>query len=432
MEVKLDNCIVCVVKSNPKYWVICPKCNFSCCRTCTERYLLSLPVTEPSCMSCKTIWSSDFLAKHTHNDFHNNKYRHHVAKIIFEKEKSLLPATQPLVEAELKKKEIEKEVDEISFQITQVKDYLKELKIQKNNKLTLLNSDSHSIEIKNSRFYGFCSKTDCRGYLNDDYSCGLCKEKACKFCRSSKHEGECDKNIIETVKLLANDTKSCPSCHTPIFRISGCSIMFCTICKSSFCWNTGKIVRGNAHNPHRAEWLRNGGGNTRELGDIKCGGVDLYQLSKKTKDKSYDNWLYNAFRLSGHIRDMILPDFRIMPYSEQTYKIQRIKYLMGTLSIKDWVSDIKKTEKERDKKQVINFALEMFVDTIDDILRNIIAAKSENDIENHVIELSKLQEYIQYIFADISKRFENKMCRLETDWTLIWKLKRNYNFHPIK
>lgn len=50
----------------------------------------------------------------------------------------------------------------------------------------------------------------------------------------------CKKEDIETAKLLKENTKPCPSCNMGVYKIEGCSQMFCTSCKTAFGWTTGR------------------------------------------------------------------------------------------------------------------------------------------------------------------------------------------------
>ena len=61
---------------------------------------------------------------------------------------------------------------------------------------------------------------------------------------------ECDKEAVETMKMLNKDTKPCPSCGTMIHKVSGCNQMWCPSCKNAFDWRSGRIERGVIHNPH--------------------------------------------------------------------------------------------------------------------------------------------------------------------------------------
>ena len=111
--------------------------------------------------------------------------------------------------------------------------------------------------------------TDCEfGFIDRNYICNTCKKHFCNKCLREKHENECNADDIKTAELIYKDTKPCPNCYTRIYKISGCNQMFCTYCKKGFDWRTGEIIENNFHNPHRMEWLRNGGNDS--LPDVAC------------------------------------------------------------------------------------------------------------------------------------------------------------------
>ena len=130
-----------------------------------------------------------------------------------------------------------------------------------------------------------CPGDDCRGFLSTQYKCDICKINVCPKCRAIKTEGhECKKEDIESTELIKKETKGCPQCGIPIFKISGCDQMWCIECKVAFSWRTGKIETGNIHNPHYYQWRRNQGNAVRNPGDLVCGGlIDFYILNNHLK-----------------------------------------------------------------------------------------------------------------------------------------------------
>ena len=111
--------------------------------------------------------------------------------------------------------------------------------------------------------------TECEfGFIDKNYICNSCKKHFCSKCLKEKHENNCNTDDIKTAELIYKDTKPCPNCYTRIYKISGCNQMFCTYCKKGFDWRTGEIIENNFHNPHRMEWLRNGGNDA--LPDFAC------------------------------------------------------------------------------------------------------------------------------------------------------------------
>ena len=113
-----------------------------------------------------------------------------------------------------------------------------------------------------------CSNEKCNGMLkygND--LCGICEHITCKQCLVSYHKTtgahECNEDNVKTATLIKKDTKYCPKCNFGITKLSGCDVMFCTQCTTSFNWKTMEILTKNLHNPHYIEYLRRNG-TTRE------------------------------------------------------------------------------------------------------------------------------------------------------------------------
>src|SRR6056300_1537392 len=83
----MSSCEVCCEKHNRKQNtpVNCPACELTCCRKCSETYLLSI-FEEPHCMGCKAQWDRQFIDSWCTQVFRNNAYRKHREEVLFEKE----------------------------------------------------------------------------------------------------------------------------------------------------------------------------------------------------------------------------------------------------------------------------------------------------------------------------------------------------------
>ena len=94
--------------------VCCVYCDFDVCRTCCETYILS--ETVPKCMKpdCAKEWTRKFLRENLTNVFLTSKYREHLEDVLFDQEKALMPATQPLVEEKIAKRKM-KTIKRIGF-----------------------------------------------------------------------------------------------------------------------------------------------------------------------------------------------------------------------------------------------------------------------------------------------------------------------------
>jgi hypothetical protein len=134
------------------------------------------------------------------------------------------------------------------------------------NTLELESNDTNVIaNEKTIKFLYRCTTNECIGFVINkriDNShefhniCTLCETIHCKKCNEKEHDDECDEDIIATKSVLRADTKNCPSCFIPIFRISGCLQMFCVNCNTGFDWSTLKIIKNEKlHNPHFTEYM---------------------------------------------------------------------------------------------------------------------------------------------------------------------------------
>ena len=95
----MSSCIVCLddYKGKKIVKVNCQYCPAHACRGCTQRYLLQ-SYEDPHCMDCKRGWASEFMAANFPLSFRNDTLRKHRRKVLFEREKTVLPALQIYVE----------------------------------------------------------------------------------------------------------------------------------------------------------------------------------------------------------------------------------------------------------------------------------------------------------------------------------------------
>jgi hypothetical protein len=278
---------------------------------------------------------------------------------------------------------------------------------------------------KNAVYIGPCPVDECKGYLDDNYKCGLCETEVCKKCRIPKHEDECNKDMVETVKMLKKETKPCPKCKAPIFKIDGCDQIWCTSCHTPFSWNTGQIETGKIHNPHYYQWMRENGGLQREQGDVVCGGeVDFGLFISKVRRLSMrqdvQDYLTTIHRMIGHIR-LVLMD-RIFPIIDRpdSNKELRIRYMIGDFDERKWLLHLKSREKSKEKNREMNLLLSMCANVMGDLIRRITICESRKEFENAMLELSELNKYVNSNIEKLHKRFKVKIGRFEENWNFLY------------
>lgn len=295
-KIKLGACTVCCEEMNlsTRKQVSCPHCQYTACRQCYYTYFLSL-VSEPQCMNCHRPWNYPFLFQNFTKVWIKNVYQPHRATLLMAHEKSLLGDAMSIIEWEQKAADLHAEWERCSPGSTKSALYAKYKLAQKktihallcrhrsqlvprhvNNVQELLAflrpNDGRVVEKKpaGSKFQYNCFTPDCRGILNAQMTCLLCRVCFCKHCHcvlcqnipdqtepSELHaEHKCDPAVVETVKMIEKSSQQCPKCRALIHRSEGCDQMWCTQCHTAFNYRTGKIIEGTIHNPHYFEHLR--------------------------------------------------------------------------------------------------------------------------------------------------------------------------------
>jgi hypothetical protein len=80
-----------------------------------------------------------------------------------------------------------------------------------------------------------------------------CKKEICVKCMKDFHGGTCHQTSDEqTLAVLQNaieegTIKICPSCKTPTEKKDGCNHLFCTDCKTHWCWGCKQVVDAGIH-----------------------------------------------------------------------------------------------------------------------------------------------------------------------------------------
>ena len=280
------SCEVCAEKFNKsdRKPVKCAhaECAYEACTSCHKRYILDKCYQKPHCMSCKKVWTPEFKANFT-KVFWDRDYRKARENVLFEEEKTYLPAYQAQADRLLRIAKSKAAVEDLRQKIhindanedQLVRDQRRihrELSEKYETALKELRSASRPLEAQKEQekkvFRVKCPVKDCRGYLCDKYVCGLCHVTICKDCNEVKEEvnaaekveHKCDEGNVATMIEIRKTSKPCPTCGMAIFKIDGCDQMFCTVlgCQTGFSWRTGEIDLGVMHNPEYFKLLREG------------------------------------------------------------------------------------------------------------------------------------------------------------------------------
>jgi len=211
--------------------ISCPQCCLDVCRVCVRRYLLNT-TQQAHCLfpNCKSTWDREFLITNTLRSFVNGDYKTHRAKMLLDQEKARLPATMPAVENYMKVGEIKKTVKSDEEKYDKMRTELHNMKIkihQDKINIRLFQRGESGKKEEKREFKQKCGVEDCRGFLSSAWKCGLCATWTCPKCfevlgKEKECGHECDPNNVESAKMIKKETRNCPSCAVPIFKIAGC------------------------------------------------------------------------------------------------------------------------------------------------------------------------------------------------------------------
>lgn len=391
--------------------VACPFCDFESCKTCTQTYLLSNS-QEPHCPSCKHELNRAFVDTFCTKRFRNGEFKRHWENVLFEREQARMPETQAYVT---------REMDIQSMRSTYM--YLIYLlsRLRQSNEIPdryriclsdiLYEKVGHLLEAIDVMRHGDievpagpaacarrCPSGDCRGFLRDDWACGICRVTYCEHCHGvTGDDHACDPDTVKTIKLLKRDTKPCPKCHSPIHKIEGCAQMWCTQCHTAFDWRTGHVVTGRIHNPHYFEFKQR----SREHGDIPCGGRPTYRE-------------LCSIGASRAVLDVFL-EIQRMDH-DLTYKYAyvyddnlflRVSYMMNRLTEDDFKRELQKRDKHNAKMRDIGDIYRMFIDSVGDLLRQYaLDASREPEILG---EAEELMAYTNGVIEGIRNRYVSRV-----------------------
>jgi hypothetical protein len=396
-------------------------------------------------MSCRRGLARADLVKALGQTFVSGQYKTHREKILYDRERAMLPATQSrLANFRLG--------CDLSSRLPEKKKRLRDLKAEVARLTREISNDSHLIrtmanaqyedrrtaesvaaeEIRAvDRIVCGCPASGCNGFVvASNYACGACDTEICKKCHAVNSDAhECDPNDVETAKLVQKETKPCPRCSVPIFRSSGCYQMFCTQCQCVFDWGNGQEIRNaTIHNPHYFEWLEKTGGGPGGRGRLpmECGGfgrvysiLRLVQHTKHIPEGAY-RFIANHVRNAVHIREVVVPSLH-NPDVVRDNTLLRLFFLNNMIPENEFKTTLQRREKRWTKEWELRQILEMYAEAMASIVNNAgtlaegadLPIINARDIEDMMTEMDNLDEYTNTQLAELSKVFGMKPRPIE-------------------
>ena len=452
----VDECIVCCEPYNKTTHlpVECEQagCKYKVCRECVRAYLLN-SVNEPHCMECKTNWSANFMLV-LRKGWLGDIYRPHREKLLCDIEMSKIVETMPEAERYKAWKKQEAVTEELRSLYCVMKLEVDKIQNKVNESVRLAHRIKTGRETKEEKkeFFMPCPAVACNGMLSTQYKCGICELFACHECHEiigldKTDEHTCDPNNVASALAIKKETKQCPGCHNRIFRVEGCSQMWCTGCHTAFDWNTGrKVVSEQLHNPHWLEYQRglNGGVAPRAPGDVPCGGIctrgqlNAVIISKLIRMKipfsatetpsappmNVDIIADKLRFIHRIVENITLNDVRETRERIQTlsnFTDQRIKYIVGEMTKEQLSTYIFRSDKTRQKNTELLNVFELLsavgIDIFNRLMANVqVELAFVNEVCDQIAQYNKLRIYCNHLFAVISNTYSMTVPQITANW----------------
>lgn len=259
----VDTCPVCAeaytaLRRKP---VACGACRYAPCQVCLRRFLTTTH-RDACCMNCHVGLDADFLESHLPKAWFQREYRAHRKTILLDRERMLMPATMPTVEAMVAAPNHMRDVEAARKALEDTLEEQRRLE-RAYNALRYPPRDEDGRAGRNARLPAYtrkCPAEGCRGYVGEKWTCGLCAAKVCEHCHVvvgvEVEDHACNPDDVATAQLMAKDTRACPTCAAPIYKADGCSQVWCPQCRTAFDFYTGAVETNHIHSPDFYRWLR--------------------------------------------------------------------------------------------------------------------------------------------------------------------------------
>lgn len=396
-EIKIVECKICCDLMLESQILSCSQCQNKACLTCYQTYIM-VHLREPCCMTCKQICTMNFMVENFHSDWLKQIFLPHHGKMVIEREKALLPTRQEQAILASEMKLIRKQIAELPTNVTLKRKYQyqqleKEItkkqsvrkklqqKIDELKSRRVLFVGSNIQKLGNKTYISKCVNDSCRGFVDLSHSCGICSQKICKKCHlPNNFKHRCKKENILSATVVKSETKNCPKCFIPIFKIFGCSEMFCTLCHTSFDWETGLVLRGFQHNPHFLEWIvtqeKNRNWDQIEPTEIpfyheyhnRLNELQVYRMG--WKDQCVCTHIYDLY---DQTENNILPNF-VTNYHPDNSDLG-INFLSNEINEINWTMKVLNRDKKQQKQNLFRTLIEDDLVVLADLIRQVMIGK---------------------------------------------------------
>jgi hypothetical protein len=275
-------------------------------------------------MACRKAWNREILTQNLTSSFITKKLKVRRENLLFERERSLMPATQPFVEVEKNVRQLRARIGEARTEIGKCRQRQTavnatpsavfavqanttnqlEGRIERSRQVYEIETQvkaqevdiafyEHCIglylrdggaEVERRQFVRACPYSGCTGFLSTAWKCGLCDNWACPDCHEGKGKVKdgphtCNPDSVATARLLEKDSRPCPKCASVIFKIDGCFAADTPV----LTWDAKTVP---SQNIKKGDVLIGDDGSPRTVTDV-CTGEDIMYRVTQTTGESY-------------------------------------------------------------------------------------------------------------------------------------------------
>jgi hypothetical protein len=403
------------------------------------------------CMNCKKEWDEkSYLSKFPAT--FKQEWRKHSIEMGINKEKRLLQTYSHAHMIKMKKKELEEKMKKVVSFANEKKRKLRSaidsLEKKKKEYISYVTREIEKLSDKKQELADKCDIDGCTGYSHQENPnekwlvCIECNQRKCIDCYEKyTDEHECQKEMLETVKMVEDNTRKCPGCNIRILKTVGCDQMWCVRCKTTFSWRTGQtILTGQIHNPHYVEYMKSNRNLEREIDDIPCGGIPgkVYEslFTRLKLPSELQSEIDTVYHLAYEIQNRALVIMRYQIERDQEFRTKFAgDYLNKVITEEQWkikLYNLKfKTKKNREMIYVVKTLLIVIIDYINSMVQtgkhhyNVLKSEKHVYIEIYKAFLSELNDYRVYfneVSFEIHRKYSSRsFMYLNINWTFITK-----------
>lgn len=292
--------------------------------------------------------------------------------------------------------------------------------------------DTNKFKVEDVKTYGRCLLSECNGVLVR-MKCTACTKVFCAKCHEVRKEGErheCKESDILSVKEIEKNTKRCPSCAGHIFKISGCSHMWCTNCNTAFNWNTMQIYKNleRFHNPEHDRYLQENPNNRVEgacgnqyiwvniinndifikaiqknISKGKFIKINEHDINTNNKILLIISFISESYRISTELDQNILDHNTLINSFNKYAKKYRIDFVKKIINKDEFSRKIFLMRRRLKMKNDINNICQNYGNLISDICIQFSNESIRQDNINSPSYIENLQQIIDYLMTMIKE-----------------------------